>query len=203
MDEDEEFECASVLNSHSQDVKCVKWHPHSDILASCGYDNAIKLYKEDSDDWSCFAAMSSHQSTVWRVDFDKTGTRLASCSDDKTVKVWQEYRPGNPEGIATEGSDPTWKCVCTLSGYHLRTVYDVQWSALTGHLATACGDDCIRVFEEEQSSERNQSSFSLLASVPKAHSQDINCVAWNPKVPGLLASCSDDAEVKLWKLNDL
>ena len=42
---DEDFECAAVLTSHTQDVKTVIWHPHSDTLASCSYDNTIKLFK--------------------------------------------------------------------------------------------------------------------------------------------------------------
>lgn len=29
----------------------VAWHPHDDIVASCSYDNKIKMYKEDDDDW--------------------------------------------------------------------------------------------------------------------------------------------------------
>ena len=34
----------------------------------------------------------------------------------------------------------------------------------------------------------------------QAHSNDVNCVAWNPKDSSLLASCSDDCTVKLWKV---
>lgn len=30
-------------------------------------------------------------------------------------------------GVACSGTDPTWKCVCNLSGYHSRTIYDVAW----------------------------------------------------------------------------
>ena len=31
VDDGEEFECASVLNSHTQDVKCVRWHPTENV----------------------------------------------------------------------------------------------------------------------------------------------------------------------------
>lgn len=30
-------------------------------------------------------------------------------------------------GVVTSGNDPKMKCVCVLSGYHNRTVYDVDW----------------------------------------------------------------------------
>ena len=38
-----EFECVSVLQGHSQDVKMVLWHPTLDVLFSCSYDNTVKV----------------------------------------------------------------------------------------------------------------------------------------------------------------
>lgn len=140
---------------------------------------------------------------MWSISFDKTGTRLASCSDDKTVKIWKEYLPGNQQGIVTVNNDPTWKCVCTLSGHHNRPVYDISWCHQTGILATGCGDDAIRLFKEDPSaSSPDEPSFENFVTVHKAHSMDINAVTWNPKVEGLLASCSDDGEIKLWQYTD-
>lgn len=175
------------------------WNPHNDIVASASYDNTIKIFKEDKmdSDWCCIATLSSHESTVWSIAFDRTGTRLASCSDDQTVKIWKEYLPNNPEGIPTTDNDPTWKCVCTLSGYHTRTVYDITWCHLTELIATACGDDTIRIFKEAEDSNPNEPTFNMISSV-RAHSQDVNSVKWNPVIPGLLASCSDDGDIKLW-----
>lgn len=68
-------------------------------------------------------------------------------------------------------------------------------------IATACGDNSIRVFREEEVKQRDTPpSFSLMASNPHAHLQDVNRLAFNPKEPGLLASCSDDGTVKLWRI---
>ncbi|NXV82410.1 CIAO1 protein, partial [Atlantisia rogersi] len=156
VDEEEEYECVSVLNSHTQDVKHVVWHPSQELLASASYDDTVKLYHEEEDDWVCCATLEGHESTVWSVAFDRSGERLASCSDDKTVRIWRQYKPGNEEGVACSGTDPTWKCICNLSGYHTRTIYDVAWCHLTGALATACGDDAIRIFEESASCDPQQ-----------------------------------------------
>ncbi|KAK2567205.1 putative cytosolic iron-sulfur protein assembly protein CIAO1-like protein [Acropora cervicornis] len=252
VQEDNEYECASVLHSHSQDVKRVTWHPNKEILASCSYDDTIKFYKEDDDDWSCFDTLEGHEATVWAISFDSTGDKLVSCSDDKTLRIWQCYEPGNEEGVVTHGSDPKWKTVCVLSGYHNRTVYDVHWSSVTDTIATAAGDDCIRIFQQESAlandlskaigsvimlswdayvtitstsfyslqiavqpktsarpctsldtdpsvGDRNKPSFQQVAIQTKAHTQDVNGVKWHPKEPGLLASCSDDATIKIWK----
>ena len=54
----EEYMCASVLNSHSQDVKRVAWYHEKNILARASYDNTVRMYKEYSDDWVCGAIHS-------------------------------------------------------------------------------------------------------------------------------------------------
>lgn len=73
---------------------------------------------------------------------------------------------------------------------------------LTGALATACGDDAVRVFKEEETSDPDQPVFSMVAQKSKAHNQDVNCVAWNPKEEGLLASCSDDGDIAIWRFKE-
>ena len=160
------------------------------------------MIKEEIDDWSPYCTLESHESTVWKISFDGTGNRLASAGDDKMVKIWQAYQPGNKEGVATMGKDETWKCVCTLAGYHARAVFDLDWSHLHGRIVTASGDDFIRVFRETENSDQNQPSFVMTASV-NGHIQDVNSVAWNPKQANLLASCSDDGMVKLWTYCDV
>lgn len=72
----------------------------------------------------------------------------------------------------------------------------------TGAMATACGDDAVRVFKEDETADPDQPVFSLAAQVAKAHSQDVNCVAWNPKEVGLLASCSDDGDIAIWRFQE-
>lgn len=134
MTAEDEFECSAVLNAHTQDVKKVVWHPHLDMLASASYDNSIKIYKEDlsDNDWTCVGTLNGHESTVWSIAFDRTGNRLASASDDRTVRIWQSYGPGNEEGIPTPDNEIAWRCVCTLSGMHTRSVYDVSWCKISG-----------------------------------------------------------------------
>ncbi len=74
----------------------------------------------------------------------------------------------------------------------------------TGLLATSSGDDSIRVFKENESvmDRVNQPSFDLVASVNRAHGEDVNCVRWNPKDAGLLVSCGDDCDIKLWRYKE-
>lgn len=32
------------------------------------------------------------------------------------------------------------------------------------------------------------------------HGADVNCVAWNPKQPGIVATAADDWTVRLWRV---
>lgn len=37
----------------TQDVKCVRWHPQGEVLASASYDDSIKLWVDEDDEWVC------------------------------------------------------------------------------------------------------------------------------------------------------
>lgn len=58
------------------------------------------------------------------------------------------FAPNNAEGVATPRNEPVYKTVCTLSGYHDRCIYSVSWSKVNNRIASASGDNSIRVFEQ-------------------------------------------------------
>ncbi len=97
----------------------------------------------------------------------------------------------------------------TVAGYHARGIFSVKWSKLTDLIATACSDNSIHVFKENPEClpgvgcmESEVPYIQLLCREENAHSQDVNCVDWNPVEEGLLASCSDDGTVKIWKFSE-
>ena len=47
---------------------------------------------------------------------------------------------------------------------------------------------------------RNGHNFSCEIKESEEQSGDVKSVAWNPVERGLLASCGDDGDVKLWQL---
>lgn len=88
VESDNDFECLSVLQEHSQDVKMVAWHPHEEMLASASYDDTIKIWREDDDDWFCADTLKGHTSTIWAIDFDKTGDHIGKVSQQlNTVNI--------------------------------------------------------------------------------------------------------------------
>jgi WD40 repeat protein len=126
-EEESEYLCAAVLQAHTQDVKRVIWNPREDVLASCSYDNRIKTFSADGDgDWSCSETLAGHESTVWSASFNEDGSRLASCSEDRSVRVWRRMDGGGG-----------WKCEANLTGFHNRTIYDIDWCHKSGLIGTS------------------------------------------------------------------
>lgn len=150
----DDVECVAVLTAHTADVKALAWHPAAELLASASYDDTVRVWAEDEDDWYATGVLSAHTSTVWGVAWEGGGRpapRLATVSDDRTVVVYRRVPP------PVAGGDDRWVVVWRLGAeepprgggdsadVHRRPIYDVSWGR-GGCIATACGDDCVRVF---------------------------------------------------------
>lgn len=207
---DAEFEVLNVLLEHTQDVKCVAWHPKEEILASASYDDTIKLYIDDpSEDWFCYTTLAGHSSTVWSLAFSKCGKYLASGSDDKTIRIWRRYSAAEcvEKGITPDGKVPgragdKWIEVHCISGYFTRSIYSISWASDDGlgKIAAAGGDGNIVVFAIDNGPDGDTLSSHVVARVDRAHGiSDINCVAWAPHAL-LLASAGDDGQVHIWAM---
>ncbi|KFK32541.1 hypothetical protein AALP_AA6G256300 [Arabis alpina] len=198
-----EYDTASVLTGHTQDVKMVQWHPTVDVLFSCSYDNTIKVWwsEDDDGDYQCVQTLdesnNGHSSTVWAISFNAAGDKMVTCSDDLTLKIWGTDIAVMQSG---EGYAP-WTHLCTLSGYHDRTIYSAHWSR-DDIIASGAGDDAIRLFVDSKHDDSvDGPSYSLLLKKEKAHEMDVNSVQWSPGEGNrLLASAGDDGMVKIWRL---
>ncbi|KAJ2833633.1 cytosolic iron-sulfur protein assembly [Coemansia furcata] len=210
-----DFDCISVLMEHTQDVKMVLWHPKQELLASFSYDDTIRVWKEDDDDWASASTISGHTSTVWGGAFSPEGEYLASVSDDRTVRVWKQnavQESGSEEGFYYR-PDTSYKCVAVVpDSVHSRAIYSVSWCKSMageqtsqtdlGFLATGSGDDAVRILSvSRKDAASDDLDVALVCTQENAHGlSDINCVQWNPKFPGWLATCGDDGVIRIWHL---
>ncbi|MQM15529.1 hypothetical protein Taro_048479, partial [Colocasia esculenta] len=168
---------------------------------------------------------NGHASTVWAVSFNSDGDRMVTCSNDLTLKIWDTnsnpiQRSDGSHGPWEKGfsvyrgggaaiSSPTFpllnpigemhrRHLCTLSGYHDRTIFSVDWSR-DGIIASGAGDDAICLFVENKDGQIDGPSYKMIMKKEKSHEMDVNAVRWNPKDPRLLASASDDGTIKIWQ----
>lgn len=93
--EEVDFECLAVLAEHTQDVKCVIFHPiDSHTLVSASYDDTIKIWKADAahdDEWTCRQTLADHSSTVWKCDFSPCGNFLVSVGEDLRIIIYRRH----------------------------------------------------------------------------------------------------------------
>lgn len=209
------FECSSVQNIHTQDVKCVKWHPKLDILVSAGFDNSIKFFHQSEDDWDCYADLNEHESTVWSIAFNREGTRLVSVSADETIKIWQ---PKSYNSLVNEINSITakkyceltqfWTIITSLSGYHRWPIYDVSWSNYLNVIITCGADNSFHLIKEFANNPEDVFSsvrYRQIEHKTDAHDQDINSIDWNQSEASnhLFATGSDDGLVKIWSFSEV
>eukprot|EP01107_Rhizomastix_libera_P005517 TRINITY_DN1899_c0_g1_i3.p1 TRINITY_DN1899_c0_g1~~TRINITY_DN1899_c0_g1_i3.p1 ORF type:complete len:139 (-),score=35.66 TRINITY_DN1899_c0_g1_i3:78-494(-) len=134
--------------------------------------------------------LTGHDSTIWDADFSRDGELIATASEDKNVYIWKHLPPKSEEP-----EKENWERVSHLDG-HTRTVYSVSFSK-TGPemIATACSDDCLRVFIQ-----RENYAYDPLCNFEHAHMGDINSVAFNPHDHTTLCTCGDDNMLRIWKI---
>lgn len=147
---DADFECIAVLMEHTQDVKCLAWHPSEEILASGSYDASILMLADDPDgDWSPFQKLQPKKAavepsrpeeaaaptapassltipplkepeTIWSLAFSPCGRYLASGGDGGGLRIWQRT------GKTTESP---WVEMGCWEGHAGRACYGVAWQA--------------------------------------------------------------------------
>ena len=167
---------------HTQDVKQVRFHPHSDeLLASASYDDTINIYKDDpSDDWYVSSRFKKHTSTVWACEWSPSGNHLVSVSDDKSIIAW------NDSGVPT----------AIYENAHSRSIYTLVWLD-ENHIATGGADGTLCLWKVDYN-DGAISKFELAHTIDKAHGgADINSLAYTAKTK-TLASAGDDSSVNLY-----
>jgi len=209
VDEEDEFECLAVLQEHTQDVKSVTWHPSEPIVASCSYDDTIRLYYPDQDEFIPISILKGHTSTVWGISFEPIlnnpspddpdpSVRLVSCSDDLSVIIWHRtdyFRPPSSTSLSILRDPPTdtWKIQSILPRVHDRVIYSVAWGK-SGMIASTGGDGKIVVYEEVDG------KWRVKAVKEAAHGVcEVNCVIWGHEV-NVLWSAGDDSAINQWRL---
>lgn len=196
-----DFECAAVLGEHVQDVKGVVFHPlDALLLASCSYDDSIKIWLTppgDEDDWKLMDSMQDHSSTVWAIDFSKDGKYLLSCSDDLSV-------------ILYEKQNTKYQKINSLSWAHKRTIYriifldkpfnlemeDDEFKVPFRYFATISGDRSLCLWRIDTLTW----SFEKLQTFETEEKTFLNSIHWNHR-KNCIAITGDDGMLRILKVD--
>ncbi|GCF08943.1 NB-ARC domain-containing protein [Dictyobacter arantiisoli] len=197
---------------HTDWVRSVTFSPDSNVLASCGNDQTIRLW--DVNTGICLSVLRGHNSWVRQVIFSPDGKVLASCGNDQTIRLWDvatrqcmhilqghegEVRSiaFSPDGtrLVSGSQDKTvrfWDltsrdCLAIVTG-HTSEVWSVAFSPDSRFCASASDDQTIRVWD---------SQTHALHHVLTGHTRRVRSVAFHPLEP-LLISASEDQTIRQW-----
>ncbi|KAB1222568.1 hypothetical protein CJ030_MR2G004950 [Morella rubra] len=185
---------------HSSTVWAISFNASGDKMVTCSDDLTLKIWETDNVQGQNVALVFTY--TVGDILIVKglEGFVSVDISDRSAVFTKQWVGTREVAFIAVFLDDFMWRHLCTLSGYHDRTIFSVHWSS-EGIIASGAADDAIRVFVEDK--EADGPSYKLLLKKEKAHDMDVNSVQWSPGEKRLLASASDDGMIKIWEMNSL
>lgn len=116
------------LTGHQKQVNHVTFSPDGTLLASAGFDNAVKLWNAQDGKFIC--TLRGHVAAVYQCCFSPDSRLLVSASKDCTLKAW-DVRTG--------------KLKEDLPG-HKDEVYAVDWAPDGGFVGSGGKDKQIRIW---------------------------------------------------------
>jgi len=192
---------AAELKSHEGPVWKVAWaHPkfgspnRSSILASCGYDMKVIIWKEVAPaQWQIAYLDTSHTASVNDVQFCDWvhGLRLACASSDGTVSV-----------LSHSVQDQQWHRAAFQA--HAGGTQTLSWAPVASReqkdaqapmrLVTGGCDNDVKLWRLE-----GEAWSQEFPPLPATHTDWVRVVAWRPDDVSMIASGAWDKSVAIWK----
>ena len=200
---------------------CAKFHPKQDNLVLIGQSDK-KIVQWDMNRGDLVQEYDQHLGPVNSITFADDGERFMSSSDDKTLRVWEFGIPVTTKYIADPSMHSIPATAISNDGRyiigqsldnqivaysvrerfrrnnkkrfagHSNAGYACQPAFSTDDSTVVSGDGAGKLFFWDWKTAR------IIKSI-KAHDQVAIGVAWHPLKSSLVASCSWDKTIKLWR----
>nr|CDJ83801.1 WD40 repeat domain containing protein [Haemonchus contortus] len=161
----------------------IRWNHSGSLLASCGDDKTIRIWKKiDRTPYlECATTIDdSHSRAVRCVEFSHCGRYMASAGFDACVVIYSREEGEFMESNKLEGHESEVKCCA--------------FSPSDEFLATCSRDKSVWFWQMDEDED-----FQI-SSVLQTHTQDVKFVAWHPSEE-LLVSCSYDSSLVFYKFD--
>lgn len=197
-EQDQSQRLVETLRGHEGPVWQAAWgHPKfgngsgSGLLASCGYDGKVLVWREDSGgSWRLLAAYTEHQASVNSISWAPVehGPLLACGSSDGRVSVIE---------VKSEAGATSLVPVAVVSAHQIGT-NSVSWAPYedgdsSRRFVSGGGDNVAKIWRW------TGSTYALDATL-EGHTDWVRDVSWSPSMlsRSYIASGSQDKQVLIW-----
>jgi WD40 repeat protein len=170
------LKCEKTLTSHKSFVRCIKFSPDGNLLASGGWSSDVILW--NFPEGTIYHFLKKEYSSCYSLNFSHDGENIATGYDNNLIMIW-DCKTGN---ISQQLQGHTG----VFSG-----VNTVIFSNNNKYLISGGGDKTIRVW-----SLKNSKEIYIL----RGHTRWISCVNISPNGE-IIVSSSPDKNIKLWELD--
>ncbi|KAG1762356.1 WD40-repeat-containing domain protein [Suillus occidentalis] len=206
---------------HQEMVRAFAVSRDGQFIASGGWSGELITWQGETGKLLCRTIAATNPERVLTLDFSPSGTVLATASSDRTAKLWNtktwHWLQGNqffcigvvrsvrysPDGeilaIATNGDINIINCgtrerVAKFKG-HIGRNFCLAWT-LNGTRLLSAGDQ-----KDPTIREWDTSTWMQVGDPWTGHTNIVHAIAVNPSGT-LVASASEDHDVRLWRLSD-
>jgi len=186
------------LRGHEGPVWQVAWaHPkYPGIMASCGYDRQIIIWKQEPSRWVMAFKDDSHRASVNSIQWApyEYGLILAAASSDGTVSFLKYQPQGQWTRTSFHAHGNGAQAVSWASAPASENI-DALLPLEGAHIVTGGADNAVRVWRYQESADR-----WLPEVIEGSHSDWVRDVAFRPAtgVNNMIASASHDRTVLIW-----
>jgi len=208
----ESSKCIRTFSKHTDVVTACAWFPDGKHFVSGGNDSRVFMMDIDGNE-----VQTWHVAKVNDLAVTSDSKFIIILQNDKRLMI-QSIDSKPPEMIFQETDPPTSMELSTDNRYllvnissHELHLWDLQERKLiqkykgqkqSRYVLRSCFGGVNEAFiasgsEDSQMYIWHRESGNLLQILP-GHSGTINAVSWNPRIPFMLASCSDDHTIRIW-----
>nr|CDS29861.1 retinoblastoma binding protein 4 [Hymenolepis microstoma] len=201
----------TIFNAHTSVVEDVAWHPlHESIFGSVADDKRLMIW-----DTRCCGSSSSTSSTTSSMANTATASKPSHSVEAHLAEVnCLSFNPFSEYILATGSADRTvalWDMRALnmkLHSFesHRDEIFQVQWSPHHETILASSGTDRrLHVWDlsrigDEQSPEDAEDGPPELLFIHGGHTAKISDFSWNPNIPWVVCSVSEDNILQVWQM---
>lgn len=197
---------SATITGHEGPVWQVAWaHPKFGvILASCSYDGSVHIHREVSQgNWTRIYEHKLHESSVNSISWapHEYGLILACASSDGKISIL-EYREDASNWTYSAFANDSLGCNSVSWAPFSAVGSAVGEGCSKRRLVTGACDNRVRIWFTNEAGAWVEEPINETRGGDSRHSDWVRDVAWAPNTAmpfNIIASCSEDRTVKLWR----